>query len=425
MANQVPAADIVTNASDAIVAGPGDIIIINSDILISAQGNGFEAIIGTSGAHIEILGQVESTNSNAISLTTNSQISIEVGGSVFSTGSGVLVTDNNNVINHGSITAFHGVNFASTSGINELVNTGTITGFSDSITGGAGTELIVNHGTLVGSVFLGGGIDSFDGRGGQVVFGFVDLGDGNDLGQGGDFADSFSGGNGNDSILGNGGNDSFNASSTADGDDTFDGGDGIDAYFALNATAAVAIDLDEGSATGASIGNDKLVNVEDASGSGFDDFLSGNDLVNTLHGLGGVDTLFGAGGRDSLFGEDGNDILRGGAGGDFLTGGNDSDTFDYNSLADSGITASTRDQILDFVHAADEIDLSTLDANKLLKGNQAFKFVGGGFTKAGQVYAVAHGNDTLVEINIDKDKAPEMSILLHGAITLNAGDFIL
>ena len=39
MANQVPAADIVTNASDAIVAGPGDIIIINSDILISAQGN--------------------------------------------------------------------------------------------------------------------------------------------------------------------------------------------------------------------------------------------------------------------------------------------------------------------------------------------------------------------------------------------------
>jgi len=125
MANQVPAADIVTNASDAIVAGPGDIIIINSDILISAQGNGFEAIIGTSGAHIEILGQVESTNSNAISLTTNSQISIEVGGSVFSTGSGVLVTDNNNVINHGSITAFHGVNFASTSsGPAEIVAAG-------------------------------------------------------------------------------------------------------------------------------------------------------------------------------------------------------------------------------------------------------------------------------------------------------------
>jgi len=425
MANQVPAADIVTNASDAIIAGPGDIIIINSDILISAQGNTFEAIIGTTGTHIEILGTVESTNSNAISLTASNQISIDAGGSVFSTGSGILVTDNNVVVNNGSITAFHGVNFASTSGFNELINTGTITGFSDSITGGAGTELIVNSGTLVGSVFLGGGIDSFDGRGGQVLFGFVDLGDGNDLAQGGDFADSFSGGNGDDAILGNGGNDSYNAGAGTDGNDTFDGGEGIDTYFALNATAAVTIDLDEGLATGTSIGTDKLISVEDASGSNFDDFLTGNSGANNLRGGTGVDTLSGADGRDSLFGDANNDILIGGLGGDFLTGGADSDTFDYNKLKDSGLTAGTRDQILDFVHLADEIDLSTLDAVVGKVGNQAFKFVAGGFTKAGQVHAVAHGSNTLVEINIDGDKAAEMSILLHGTITLNGGDFIL
>jgi Ca2+-binding RTX toxin-like protein len=255
--------------------------------------------------------------------------------------------------------------------------------------------------------------------------GFIDLGDGNDLGQGGDFSDSFSGGNGDDSILGNGGNDSYNAGITADGDDTFDGGDGIDTYFALNANAAVVIDLDEGLATGASIGTDKLVSVEDASGSNFDDFLTGTDLVNALRGLGGVDNLFGAGGRDSLFGDDGNDILVGGAAGDFLSGGNDNDTFDYNTLTDSGITASTRDQIVDFVQLADEIDLSTLDANRGAKGNQAFKFVAGAFTKAGQVHAVAHGSNTLIEINTDADKAAEMTILLHGAITLNAGDFVL
>jgi hypothetical protein len=60
-----------------------------------------------------------------------------------------------------------------------------------------------------------------------------------------------------------------------------------------------------------------------------------------------------------------------------------------------------------------------------VNGNQAFKFVAGGFTKAGQVHAVVHGSDTLVEINIDKDKAPEMTILLHGTVALSAGDFIL
>jgi Ca2+-binding RTX toxin-like protein len=144
-----------------------------------------------------------------------------------------------------------------------------------------------------------------------------------------------------------------------------------------------------------------------------------------LRGGSGVDTLFGADGRDSLFGDANNDILIGGLGGDFLTGGADADTFGYNKLTDSGITAGTRDQIFDFVHAADEIDLSTLDADKGLKGNQAFKFIAGGFTKPGQVHAVAHGGETLVEINVDHDKAPEMSILLHGTITLSSGDFIL
>jgi Ca2+-binding RTX toxin-like protein len=76
-----------------------------------------------------------------------------------------------------------------------------------------------------------------------------------------------------------------------------------------------------------------------------------------LRGGSGVDTLFGADGRDSLFGDANNDILIGGLGGDFLTGGADADTFGYNKLTDSGITAGTRDQIFDFVHAADEIDL--------------------------------------------------------------------
>jgi Ca2+-binding RTX toxin-like protein len=67
-----------------------------------------------------------------------------------------------------------------------------------------------------------------------------------------------------------------------------------------------------------------------------------------------------------------------------LTGGAGSDTFDFNALSEMGLTSTTWDVINDFVHGLDRIDLSTLDANAALAGNQAFSapVVGGTFSGA-------------------------------------------
>ena len=89
----------------------------------------------------------------------------------------------------------------------------------------------------------------------------------------------------------------------------------------------------------------------------------------------GKDQLFGRGGNDQLLGYGDNDRLDGGLGRDTLVGGAGLDVFDYNVVAETGKTATTRDIITDFVHLTDDIDLSTIDANGAAIGNTAFLFV--------------------------------------------------
>jgi len=78
----------------------------------------------------------------------------------------------------------------------------------------------------------------------------------------------------------------------------------------------------------------------------------------------------------------------------------------------------------------DRIDLSTIDANPFVAGNQAFSFVGvGGFFGVGTVRVVNVGANTLVQVNSDFDFAPEMEILVDdgaaNAFNWVASDFIL
>lgn len=121
-------------------------------------------------------------------------------------------------------------------------------------------------------------------------------------------------------------------------------------------------------------------------GRGGNDVLLGNAGDDTLNGGGGIDQLFGGIGSDYLNGETGNDLLTGGLGRDILIGGLGNDTFDYNAATDSLPGAANRDVIIDFqgngALAGDQIDLSTIDANVLVAGNQAFlpgqiSYVGG------------------------------------------------
>ena len=104
-----------------------------------------------------------------------------------------------------------------------------------------------------------------------------------------------------------------------------------------------------------------------------------------------------------------------------MNGGAGDDHYDFNALANSGVTAATRDRIIGFGANAnlDKIDLATIDANALVAGNQTFIF-GGAFT-AGHVRAVQSGANALIELNTDADAGAEMVIQLDVVGTKRRG----
>lgn len=140
--------------------------------------------------------------------------------------------------------------------------------------------------------------------------------EGNDTINGGGGNDTLFGGTGNDVLRGGDGNDDLWGE---EGNDTLDGGAGIDTLRYITALQAVVASLGAGSATDGVGGSDSFSNIENLTGSQFDDWLSGDDGANLLTAYAGA---------DSLTGGLGNDTLWGGAGGDhylFLAG----DAFDY------------------------------------------------------------------------------------------------
>ncbi|MCC8997782.1 MAG: hypothetical protein LM517_12280 [Nitrosomonas sp.] len=106
---------------------------------------------------------------------------------------------------------------------------------------------------------------------------------------------------------------------------------------------------------------------------------SGNNAVvgtngnNLIKGGWGNDNLNAMGGNDTVFGEDGSDLITGGLGKDLLDGGAGSDTFKYLFI-DGSPNNSSRDTIQYFSHnEGDKIDISGIDANVSVAGNQSFK----------------------------------------------------
>jgi Ca2+-binding RTX toxin-like protein len=80
-------------------------------------------------------------------------------------------------------------------------------------------------------------------------------------------------------------------------------------------------------------------------------------------------------GKDVISGGPGKDTIIGGRGPDVLRGGKGRDRFVYLSIRDS--LPGKPDTILDFnTKQGDVIDLSAIDANTMVDGNQAFVFIG-------------------------------------------------
>jgi Ca2+-binding RTX toxin-like protein len=212
------------------------------------------------------------------------------------------------------------------------------------------------------------------------------------------------------------GNSLYNTLYSGAGSNVLDGSAGIDTASYVYAGSAVTASLavTTAQATGGS-GSDILLAIENLTGSNYDDKLTGNTVANLLNGGAGNDTLLGGGGNDTLIGSTGKDVLTADIG---------NDIFDFNALAETGLTSSTWDIITDFTRGADKIDLSTLDANSATLVNDAFTSVIGStaaFSAAGQL-KVAGG---VLYGNTDADGAAEFAIQIIGTNSLTTADFIL
>ncbi|GAA4018580.1 beta strand repeat-containing protein [Actimicrobium antarcticum] len=133
-------------------------------------------------------------------------------------------------------------------------------------------------------------------------------GSGTDILTGSSGDNILSSGAGNDTLSGMNGNDTLEGGT---GSDTLDGGNGIDTATYVNSTAGVTVDLrittaqtSAGEASG-----DTLVNIENLTGSAFNDILIGTSGANVLTGGAGNDTLTGNGGVDTFDGGAGVDTV--------------------------------------------------------------------------------------------------------------------
>ena len=241
-------------------------------------------------------------------------------------------------------------------------------------------------------------------------------GEGRDYLNGGAGDDSLSGGGGPDYMDGGAGNDTFDGGG---GTDTVIGGDGSDTILYTANTSSVVVDLAQQRASfpGTGWAEETFSSIENAETGSGSDTLVGSSVANELHGGGGADHLTGGGGADRLVGGTGNDV------------------FHFRSVAESigasRDTIAAGDGAVAFQNAGpgagDRIDLSAIDANTGVAGDQAF--IWGGGHGRGYLWAVNSGNVTLIRGNVDNDAAFEIEIAIQdagvAASQYVAGDFIL
>ncbi len=150
----------------------------------------------------------------------------------------------------------------------------------------------------------------------------------------------------------------------------------------------------------------------------------GPDIFNSARGSFGA--IFGEAGNDRLIGSTGKNTLVGGLDKDTMTGGASADKFVFNDTLESAVGAN-RDRITDFSHRQhDKIDLHLIDANTILGGDQAFKFIGKQqfHDTAGELRVVKQGKSVIVSGDINGDGIADFQIDVHAA-GLVKGDFIL
>jgi Ca2+-binding RTX toxin-like protein len=248
--------------------------------------------------------------------------------------------------------------------------------------------------------------------------------------------------NGDDSLFGKAGDDTLKGGEGGDeldggaGNDVLDGGtgSGVDTADYRSFGNGVNVNLVLGSANDGT-GIDTLISIEDVDGTSFKDTIIGNQAGNFLKGEAGGDFISGNGGADTILAGDGNDSVLGGSGfdkidggrgADTLTGGSEADHFIYFSTGDSPVGNGARDIIKDFEKGLDKINVSLIDANPEVSGNQAFSFIGSGsFNDEGQIRTSAVNGGTLLQFNTSGNTVADFEILLEKPIQVSGLDFFL
>jgi Ca2+-binding RTX toxin-like protein len=304
---------------------------------------------------------------------------------------------------------------------------------NDTIVGGYGNDIVAGSAFLVtqsGQLIQNERTDPVSGNdtlwgsyGIDRIYGF----DGADKLYGGDQTDYVYGGTGNDPwINGTAGNDFVYGGPGKDnvygdvgndvlyggpGADLLDGGNGIDTVSYADSTSRVTVDMRLGktpqhATSGNGAAGDRVEQFENLVGSPGSDHLTGDQRGNTIKGLGG------------------NDIISGWRGHDLLYGGPGRDTFNFDYIFESP-AGKGRDVIADFSRAShDRIDLSTIDANTQVDGNQRFTYIGNHafHHKAGELHYINHN----LSGDVNGDGHPDFNIHVNvAALSAAAGDILL
>jgi Ca2+-binding RTX toxin-like protein len=271
--------------------------------------------------------------------------------------------------------------------------------------------------------------DKLDGDGGSNTLRGLD---GDDVLRGLNNFDTLDGGAGKDTLEGGEGYDNLTGGA---GGDVLNGGNGDDTVTYTYSSAGVYLNLTTGVGSGGDATGDTLISIEGVMGSKFADTIGGNSGANYINcgdgddvanGAGGQDSLQGGFGSDTLTGGAGDDTLAGGDGIDYLTGSQGDDRFAFTTYDSDG---DSPDQIMDFTHFVDEIDLLEIDAKQSTAAGDAFTFIGtAAFTPGveGQLRYEKVGANTMIYGNTDGTGSLDIAIMLvnySGALT--AADFIL
>ena len=284
---------IVSTAASRYIQGRGgDDVVFGSDFGDSIfAGNGNNIIVGGSG------------NDTLYGGTGDDSIYGEGGSDTIFAGGG------NNILYGGSgddiIYGGNGNDFLSGGGGNNILHGGN---GNDTLFGGSGDDILIGGGgdnyiyaNAGNNLIFAGDYDDPSGDGESTVMG----GNGDDVIFGGAGSDTLYGAGGSNEIYGEDGDDTIYSGT---GNNIIDGGTGVNTVNYSLATGNATISLIDGEATRGGF-TDTLTNIQNVTGTNFNDEITGNDSDNILRGTAGNNTIYGYGGNNTIYGGSGDDTI--------------------------------------------------------------------------------------------------------------------